>query len=171
LTLYRQYLQRGPSSNGFDRNDFLLRRAQCSSDPTRLMVSMANYTSGSSFSYCVLHLEGEEVFGSAKWFVNCFLGAKNDFHRPNHVNFSHPQVTFIIVQPNLVKNVGIQQWPCGFSAWSPLVSWGGFELKKIFVLMANGGLNTTHLVLLFNVLCSRKPRGLNVKQRSTFTNL
>jgi hypothetical protein len=31
------------------------------------------------------------------------------------------------------------------------------------VLMAGGGLNIAHPVLLFDVLCSRKPQGLNVK--------
>ncbi len=99
----------------------MLRRAQWSSDPTRLMATMANYMFGSSFSYYVLHLEGEEVFGSAKQLANCPLGAKNDSHRPDHVNFSRPKVTIIITQPNVVNNVGMQQRPCGFSACSPLV--------------------------------------------------
>jgi hypothetical protein len=37
--------------------------------------------------------------------------------------------------------------------------------------MGNGGLNVAHPILLFDVLRSRKPWGLNVKQISTFTNL
>ncbi len=39
------------------------------------------------------------------------------------------------------------------------------------MLMASGGLNVAHIILQFNVLCFRKPWGLNVKQTSTFTNL
>jgi hypothetical protein len=46
--------------------------------------------SGPSFSYCTLHLEGEEVFGFAKQFSNYPLGADNDFHRLNHVNLFCP---------------------------------------------------------------------------------
>jgi hypothetical protein len=52
--------------------------------------------------------------------------------------------------------------------WYFEVAW---SLKNIFILMANGRLNATHPVLLFDVLHSKKPRGLNVKQRSTFINL
>jgi hypothetical protein len=39
------------------------------------------------------------------------------------------------------------------------------------MLMASGGLNTAHPILLFDVLRSKKPQGLNVKQISTITNL
>jgi hypothetical protein len=65
-TLYKQYLQGGPSGHGHDRNEFLLKRAQWLIDLARLTVVVANYTFGSSFSYCILHLEGEELFGSIK---------------------------------------------------------------------------------------------------------
>jgi hypothetical protein len=37
--------------------------------------------------------------------------------------------------------------------------------------MANGGLNVAHPILQFDVLRSRKPWGLNVKKKSTFTKL
>jgi hypothetical protein len=50
----------------------------------------------------------------------------NDFHHHNLVNFFHPRVIVLIVQPN----VGMQQPPCGFSACSPLVFQGGMELKE-----------------------------------------
>ncbi len=55
-----------------------------------LVAVVANFMFGSSFFYCTPHLEGEEVFGSTKQHANCPLDANNDFHRPNHVNFSHP---------------------------------------------------------------------------------
>ncbi len=48
-TLYRKYLRGGSSSHGFDRNEFLLKKAQWSSDPARLAATMANYMSGFFF--------------------------------------------------------------------------------------------------------------------------
>jgi hypothetical protein len=37
----------------------------------------------------ILHLEGEEVFGLARCYVDCPHGANGDSHRPNNVNLSH----------------------------------------------------------------------------------
>jgi len=71
------------------------------------MIVVANYTSRFSFFYHTPHLEGEEVFGFAKWHVDYPLGANNDSHRPNHVNFFRPQVTVIATQSNIVGNVGM----------------------------------------------------------------
>jgi hypothetical protein len=65
-----------------------------------------------------------------KRLVDCPLNAKDDSHCLNHVNFSHPQVTVPTIQPTIIRNVGMQQWPCGYNACSPLVSQGGLELKE-----------------------------------------
>jgi hypothetical protein len=65
-TLYIQYLQGGPSLHGPDRNELLLRKAQGTSDLARLATTMANYTSRSSFTNHLPHLEGKEFFGSSK---------------------------------------------------------------------------------------------------------
>jgi hypothetical protein len=65
---------------------------------------MANYMFKSSFSYCAPHLEGEEVFGFTKQPIDYPLDANNDFHHLDRVNFSRPQVTIIVVQPNVVGN-------------------------------------------------------------------
>ncbi len=81
---------RGPTSHGFDRNELLVKKAQWSSDPARLMVVVANYMFGFSFSYCILHLKGEEVSGFAKRPTNYPPNANYDFHRLDHVNFFHP---------------------------------------------------------------------------------
>jgi len=40
--LYKKYLRGGSSSHGLDRNEFLLKKAQWSSDPARLVATMAN---------------------------------------------------------------------------------------------------------------------------------
>jgi hypothetical protein len=67
------------------------------------MVVTANYTFRSSFLYRAPHLEGEELFRFAKWLADCPLGANNDSHRPNCVNFFCPQVTIHAIQPNVSK--------------------------------------------------------------------
>jgi hypothetical protein len=84
--LYKQYLQGGPLGHGPNKNELLLRRAQGSSDIAKLVTIMANYTSMSSFTNCLLHLEEEEVFGFAKQPVDCPLDANNDSHRSNCVH-------------------------------------------------------------------------------------
>jgi hypothetical protein len=94
------------------------------------MATLANYMFGFSFSYHVLHLAGEEVFGSAKRLVDCPLGANNDYHCLDHVSFFRPRVIVLTTQPNVVGNIGMQQLPCGFSACLPLVFRGGLELKE-----------------------------------------
>jgi hypothetical protein len=68
---------------------------------------MGNYMFKFSFSYCILHLEGEEVFGSTKESINSLPSAKNDFHHFNRVNLFHPKVTVPIAQPNVVGNVSM----------------------------------------------------------------
>ncbi len=108
----------------------MLRRAQQSNHPTKIVVVVANFTSKSSFFYYTLHFKGEEVFGSTKQPANCLRGVNNEFHHPYHVNFSRAQITVIVVQPNVVENVGMQQLPCCYSVYLPLVSQGGLKLKE-----------------------------------------
>ncbi len=104
-TLYKQYLQGGPYGHGPDRNKLLLRRAQRLTDLARLPAIVANYTFGSSFTNRLPHLEGEEVVGSSKWLVNCPLNIDNDSHHLDHVNFSCPRVTILVVKFNIVGDV------------------------------------------------------------------
>jgi hypothetical protein len=63
FTLYKQYLQGGPFGHGPDTNELLLRRTQGSSDPTKLITVVANYTYELSFTNHLPHLKGEEVLG------------------------------------------------------------------------------------------------------------
>ncbi len=123
-------MQGGLPSHGPNRNELLLRRAKQYSDIAKLVVDVVNYTSRSSFSYRIPHFEGEEVFRSTKQPVNSPPGANKVFHCHNRVNFSCPQVIVFVVQPNIVKNVGMQQLSCGSSVCLPLVFWGGLELKE-----------------------------------------
>jgi hypothetical protein len=64
-------LQSGPIGHEFDKNEPLLKRAQGSSVLAKLVAAVANYISRSSFTNCLIHLEGEEVLGVAKRFVDC----------------------------------------------------------------------------------------------------
>jgi hypothetical protein len=68
---------------------------------------MANYMSRSSFSYCALHLEGEEFFWYAKQPADYLLSVENDYHDPSRVNFFRPWIIVPTVQPNVVENVGM----------------------------------------------------------------
>jgi len=49
-TLYKQFLQGGPPGHELDNNELLLRKAQGSNGPARLVAIVANYTSRSSFT-------------------------------------------------------------------------------------------------------------------------
>jgi len=91
---------------------------------------MANYTFGLSFTNCLPHLKGKEVFGSSNWPVDSPLNVDNDSHHTNRVNFFCPQVIFPIVEPNVVDDVHMQQLPFSSSKLLLLVFQGGLELKE-----------------------------------------
>lgn len=56
----------------------------------QLSIIVAKYAS--CYSYITLHLKGEEVFKSHKWFVNLPLGSKGDLHKHDHVNIFYLQI-------------------------------------------------------------------------------
>ncbi len=58
---YIDNLQNTPFNHGLDKNELLLRRAHVSSNPIKLVIILANYTLGSSFTTQIPHLNGEEV--------------------------------------------------------------------------------------------------------------
>jgi hypothetical protein len=82
------------------------------------MTVMANYMSRFSFFYYAPHLKGEGVFGSTKQPVDCSLSVDNGYHHLDRVNLFRPQIIIFASQPNVVKNVGVQQLPCSSSACS-----------------------------------------------------
>ncbi len=83
-------MQGGPPSHGHDRNELLSRRGKGLSDLATLTVTLENYTSRSSFTNHLPHLEGEKIFGYVKQLANCPPSVDNVFHHPNHVNLSCP---------------------------------------------------------------------------------
>jgi hypothetical protein len=62
------------------------------------------------------------MFGFNKKPANCPLGVNKDSHHLDCVNFSHPQVTILIVEIDIVEDVHIQQLPFGSTNLLPLVS-------------------------------------------------
>jgi hypothetical protein len=90
FTLYRQYLQGDPNGQGPNKTELLLKKAQGSSDLAKLTADVANYTFGSSFTNCLLHLKEKEVFGFVMQLINCPLGANKNSHHPNCVSFFCP---------------------------------------------------------------------------------
>ncbi len=114
-------MQGGPPCHGLKRNELLLKKACGSNDSTRLAIIVANYTSESSFINHLLHLEIEEVFGSIKRPTTCPISANNDSHHLDLVNFSCPRVIALVVVPNKVEDVCMQQLPFGPNNLLPLV--------------------------------------------------
>jgi hypothetical protein len=53
---------------------------------------VAKYTNGSYFTTRILHLEGQEAFGSTKWRVDIAPRSEGNSHKHDCVNFSRPKV-------------------------------------------------------------------------------
>ncbi len=113
-------MQGGPLSYGPNKNELLLRRAQGLSDDARLAIVVIDYTSRSSFTNCLPHLEGKEVFGFTKRLADCFPSVGKDSHQPDCMNFSYPWLTIPITEPKMVEDVHIQQPAFGSSNLLPL---------------------------------------------------
>jgi len=97
-------------------------------NPARLATIVTNFMFEFSFTNCLPHLRGEEVFGYAKRPTNsCPPSIDNDSHHLNHVNFFCPLIIILNLVPNNVKDIHMQQPPL-----SPLllVYQSGLELKE-----------------------------------------
>ena len=66
------------------------RRAQKTGDPKVLLDPMLDMPGADEFCTRDPHMAGEEVFGSMKRKLDLPLGADEELHRPDKVNFSHP---------------------------------------------------------------------------------
>ncbi len=59
---------------------------------TNKIVKGLKYSLGSACTIRIAHMGGEEIFGSCKWKVNLAPKSEGEFHKHNHVNFSHLHV-------------------------------------------------------------------------------
>ncbi len=95
FTFYYVFLHGGCSRTKPNRDELQLCRASQFGDPLQLAIVVAIFSWGSSYTPRILHLEGEEVFGSIKHKQNLPVGLKGDLHKHDCVNFSHMLMEFI----------------------------------------------------------------------------
>jgi hypothetical protein len=65
------------------------RRVKQTGNPSVLEDPMLDMPGAEEFCTRVPHMSGKEVFGSTKRKADLPLGAEEEFHRPDKVNFSH----------------------------------------------------------------------------------
>ncbi len=92
---YYQYLKGDVGGTGPSKQELKLRmaerRAQKTGDPKVLKDPMLDMPGADEFCTRDPHMAGEEVFGSLKRTPDLPLGADDESHRPDKVNFSHPR--------------------------------------------------------------------------------
>jgi hypothetical protein len=98
---------------------------------SKLATTIANYASRSSFTAWTSHLEGEEVFGSAKHSANFLPRVDGESHRLNHVNFFHPHVVVPAYHPNNVNDLHVHGSPCVAQNMFLIFSLNGIVVSEI----------------------------------------
>jgi len=66
MTNYRAYFSKGHSGKGFSKGDLKLKRAMASRDGKKIVDAFSEMLGTEDICTRILHLEGEEVFGSSK---------------------------------------------------------------------------------------------------------
>jgi hypothetical protein len=96
VSRYYQFLKGELPRTGPRREELMPRVAQCSTqrsrNPNILNATIAKMPGAAKFYTWEPHFEGEKVFGSQKRKADIPLGSEHESHRPDKVNFSHPQV-------------------------------------------------------------------------------
>lgn len=96
VVAYHQFLKGGVGGDGPSKEELKLRcaqrRAQRTGDPAVLQKVLLDMPGGEEFCTRSPHLEGAEVFGSQKRKPDHPIGADDETHRPDTVNFSRPRV-------------------------------------------------------------------------------
>ena len=94
--VYHHFLKGGVGGDGPSKEEFKLRcvqrRAQRTGDPAVLQKVLLNFEGGDDFCTRSPHLKGVEVFNSQKRKSDTPIGADDDTHRPDTLNYSHPRV-------------------------------------------------------------------------------
>ena len=95
VVVYYQYLKGGVGRMGPSREELKLksaqRRAQRTSDLGIIQSALLGMPGADEFCTHDPHHEGAEVFGSQKRKPDTPIGADEDSHRPNTINFSRPR--------------------------------------------------------------------------------
>jgi hypothetical protein len=98
--MYYAFLQGGAFGTNPDNNELCLCRANQSRDLVQIITAIAKYISSFGLSSKILHLEVEEVFGSAKCKVDLPPRSKTYSHQHNQVTFSHTKVANAMIPIN-----------------------------------------------------------------------
>jgi hypothetical protein len=92
---YYQFLKGDCGGTGPSKEELKLRmaerRARKTGDPRILQDPMLNMPGADEFCTRDPHMPGEEVFGTLKRKPDLPLGAEEESHRPDRVNYSHPR--------------------------------------------------------------------------------
>ncbi len=91
-SLYYAFLQGGASWTNLDKNESQLHKASQFGDLVQIVAIVVKHTSSFGPSPRILHLEGEEVFGSAKDKTYLPHGSIVDSHQDDWVNFFCPKM-------------------------------------------------------------------------------
>jgi hypothetical protein len=96
VVVYHQFFKSGVGGDGPSKEELKLgctqRRAQRTGDPAVLQIFFFNMPGRDEFCICSPHLEGAKVFGSQKRKPDNPIGAKDETHHPDTVNFFRPCV-------------------------------------------------------------------------------
>jgi hypothetical protein len=90
MTNYRAYFKGKSSGTGPSMQELKLKAARCSGDPEKIAEPFSQLPGVEVATTQILHLEGEEIFGSTKRKLDLLLGDDGDSHRPDKINFSQP---------------------------------------------------------------------------------
>ena len=94
VVAYYQYLKGGVEGMGPSREElrlrFAQRRAHRTSDPGVIQSALLGMPGADDFCTRDPHHEGVEVFGSQKQKPDTPIGADDETHRPDTINFSRP---------------------------------------------------------------------------------
>jgi hypothetical protein len=96
VSRYYQFLKGEYAGTCPGKEELMLRVAQHlalqSGNPKALNVAIVKMPGAMEFCTREPHFEGEEVFGFQKRKADIPLGSEHESHRPDRVNFSHPQI-------------------------------------------------------------------------------
>src|SRR5450631_3806638 len=92
VVAYHQFLKGGVGGDGPSKEKLKLRCAQRTGDPAVLQKVLLDMPGGDEFCTRSPHLEDAKVFGSQKRKPDTPIGADDETHRPDTLNFSRPRV-------------------------------------------------------------------------------
>ncbi len=96
--MYYAFLQGGASRISLNKNELCLCRANQSRDLVKIAIVVAKYTSSSTLSIRIPHLEREEVFGSTIHKANLPPRLEADSHSHDRMNFFLLKVAITIAR-------------------------------------------------------------------------